>query len=404
MSRLSAAIIGVGFVGAQHLEAIRRLGSVDVATIAASTPGRAISMAASHGVPHAAESWEAAVNDPKVDVVHVCVPNDLHHAVARAALRAGKHVICEKPLALTLEQATDLVQEAAETDRVTVLCHNYRFFAMAAELRSQVQEGALGELHNVRGSYLQDWMLAATDTNWRIDPGRGGEARVIGDIGSHWVDLAEFVTGRQLESVMAQMGIVHARRPDYANRRTFAKAADQSREMAWHEVATEDQAALLLRFQGGLQGSLVLSQVAAGHKNRLELAIDGGDGSALWRQELPDELWIGRRDRPSEVLARDARLLSSSAARLARLPAGHNEGWADGLRNVLSVAYRAIAGEPAREDDIPLPTFADGLRHLGFVFASLRSAREERWVDVAELGAVLPAAVGEPVPQPVARQ
>ena len=385
MSRLRAAIVGVGFVGAQHLEAVRRLGDVDVALLAASTPDRAADLAARFAVPRSTGRWDEVVADPDVDVVHVCVPNDVHHAVVSASLASGKHVICEKPLARTIVEGEDLVRSARGSDRVTVLCHNYRFFPMAAELRSRVAAGELGTVHNVRGSYLQDWLLDPTATNWRIDAMRGGASRTIADIGSHWVDLAEFVTGRRLEAAFAQIGTVHARRPHYAHRLTFAAQADGegAPEGDWLDVATEDQAAVLLRFEGGLHGSVVLSQVAAGHKNALELAIDGSTGSAVWRQERPDELIISHRAGATEVVARDPATLSASAATLARLPAGHNEGWADGLRNLFAAAYDEIRGVATAADRERLPTFDDGLRHLRFVGAALASARDGRWVGVA---------------------
>ena len=393
MSRLRAAIVGVGFVGAQHLEAVRRLGGVDVALVAASTPERAAELAARFAVPRSTGRWDEAVTDAEVDVIHVCVPNDLHHPVASAAIGAGKHVICEKPLARTVDEAQQLVRLAEDSHLVAVLCHNYRFFPMAAELRARVLAGELGTLHNVRGSYLQDWLLDETATNWRVDAVRGGVSRTIADIGSHWIDLAEFVTGRRLEAVTAQVSTVHGRRPDYSDRLTFASGTEAPAGGRWLDVATEDQAAMLLRFQGGLQGSVVLSQVAAGYKNRLELAVDGSEGSALWRQERPDELLVSRRRGGTEVIPRNPGTLSNFASELARLPAGHNEGWADGLRNLFAVAYAHIRGAATPALEMMLPTFDDGLRHLRFVDAALASARDGAWMDVARTGARTPEAL-----------
>lgn len=383
-ARPRAALIGTGFVGAQHVDALRRIG-VEVGVVVASDARRATEAAAALGVRASSGDWQAAVSDPAIDVVHVCVPNDLHRPVTLAALAAGKHVICEKPLAMDVAEATELVAAAAASGTVAVLCHNYRFFPMAAELRLRVSSGALGALHAVRGVYLQDWLLAPEATNWRIDPARGGRSRAIADIGSHWVDLAETVTGRRLVAVMAHTSTVHSRRADYRHVQTFAAAsADDGTE--WLPVQTEDQAGLLLRFDGDLLGTLAVSQVAAGHENDLELSVDGASGSATWRQEQPDRLWLAHDGR-AESVSRAPDRLGPGAAALARLPAGHNEGWTDALRNLVAAAYDEIRGarDAAAAEAAPLATFEDGRRHLAFVHAALRSAAEERWVEVDEV-------------------
>ncbi|MFN2418015.1 MAG: Gfo/Idh/MocA family protein [Candidatus Limnocylindria bacterium] len=380
---LRAAVIGVGFVGAQHVEALRRIG-VDVRVIAASAADRARTAARALDLPHWTGDWAAAASDPAVDVVHVCVPNDLHRQVVLAALDAGRHVVCEKPLGLDLAEGRELATAASRSDRVAVLCHNYRFFPMVAELRLQIAAGVMGRVSAIRGVYLQDWLLSANATNWRIDAARGGRSRTIADIGSHWVDLAETVAQHKLTAVMADVATLHARRPGYSHVGTFSGAADGAVE--WVDVTTEDQAGLLLRFDGGVQGTLALSQVSAGHGNDLELSIDGTSGSATWRQEQPDQVWLARGG-TVEMIARSAERLSPGARQLARLPAGHNEGGADALRNLLAAAYAEMgAGRPMDEAlSAPLPTFDDGMRHLAFVEAALRSAAEGRWVAIEEL-------------------
>jgi len=376
---LRAAVIGAGFAGRQHVEALRRLPGVEVAAIAASTDGRARGAAEELGIARWTADWTTLATDPAIDVVHVCVPNDLHLAVAAAALRAGRHVVAEKPLALDLAQGVQLAGLARDAAGRSVLCHNYRFFPMVVELGARIRAGDLGPIHAVRGAYLQDWLLLASDSNWRVDPARGGESRVVADIGTHWVDLAETVTERRLASVLAELSTVHASRPAPAGE---TSRRDRRTDEVWRAVGTEDQAALLLRFEGGLSGSVFLSQVAAGHKNDLELSVDGAIASARWRQERPDELWVGHRDTANETLVRGAGL-SPGAASLSRLPAGHGEGWADGLRNLLGAAYAAFRGGEA--SPVPLPTFADGVRHLAFVAAALESARRGGWVAVDEV-------------------
>lgn len=379
---LRAAVIGVGFVGTQHVEALRRVG-VEVVVVAASDARRAETAAGSLGVERWTGDWAAAAADAGVDVVHVCVPNDLHRDVVIAALDARKHVVCEKPLGLDVAQGRELAAAADRTDRVSALCHNYRFFPMAAELRARVSAGELGPLHALRGAYLQDWLLSPATTNWRVDVARGGRSRTIADIGSHWVDLAETVSHQRLAAVLADVTTVHRRRPGYAHVGTFARAGDG---LGLIDVTTEDQAGLLLRFDGGIHGTLALSQVAAGHGNDLELSVDGANGSATWRQERPDELWLSS-DGQTQIITRAPDRLSAGAGRLAHLPAGHNEGWADALRNLLGAAYAEIGGDrdPSEAAAAPLPTFDDGLRHLAFVEAALRSAAEQRWVALDEV-------------------
>ena len=322
-------------------------------------------------------------NRPVVDVVHVCVPNNLHRDVVLTALEGNKHVICEKPLGLDVVEARDLVAAADRVDRVTVLCHNYRFFPMAAELRMRVGAGQLGTVHAIRGAYLQDWLLSPTATNWRVDAARGGRSRAVADIGSHWVDLAETVSHQRVTEVIADVSTVFSRRPGHQHVETFVRA-EGADEMV--EVGTEDQAGLLVRFNGGAHGTVALSQVAAGHANDLQLAIDGASGSATWQQERPDQLVIssgGKR----ETLSRAPDGLSAGVGRLAQLSAGHNEGWADALRNLLTAAYDEISGgrDPDAAAAAPLPTFNDGLRHMAFVEAAMCSAAERRWVAVDEV-------------------
>lgn len=377
-----AAIIGTGFAGVQHAEALRRIG-VEVTLLAASQEAHAEAAAMALGVGRWTADWATAAQDPDVDVVHVCVPNDLHCTVVMAALGADKHVICEKPLGTDLAQARQLADAARHSDRVTVLCHTYRFFAMAAELRERIASGVLGSLHAIRGSYLQDWLLSPRSTNWRVDAARGGRSRAIADIGSHWIDLAETVSRLRVVSVLADLSTVYARRPAHDDVRTFSEAGPASGSVV---VTTEDQAGLLLRFENGVHGTLAVSQVAAGHGNDLELSVDGAEGSATWRQERPDELWLATGT-GTQTIARAPGRLTGGAQQLARLPSGHNEGWADALRNLLAAAYATIDGSrgPLDEEAAPLPTFDDGLRRVALVEAALRSAADERWVELAEI-------------------
>jgi predicted dehydrogenase len=383
---LRAAIVGTGFAGVQHADALRRIG-VAIGAVVGSQPDRAEAAAARMGVERGTADLESVIADDTIDVLHVCVPNALHAPIVRAAIAAGKHVVCEKPLATSLEDALDLAARARAASTVSVLCHNYRFYPMAAEMRAQVASGVVGRPHLVRGAYLQDWLLDRGATSWRIDPTEGGPSRAVADIGTHWVDLAETVLDRRVESVMASVATVHARRPDWHHVASFQRGRDGTEV----DVRTEDEAVVLLRFDGDLLGTATVSQVAAGHQNDLVVAIDGEAGSLEWSQERPDELRRGSADGGVALIARDRPTLSRAAAGLARLPRGHGEGWADALRNLLEAAYTAACGMPAASDDPPLPTFDDGARHVAFVEAVLRSNAEGRWIAIRDIVGSMPS-------------
>ena len=331
-----ALVIGTGYAGQRHADALRELG---------------ISFAGPISARDAARD-ESPIRATGAQVIHVCSANDLHGPLVSAALDAAKDVICEKPLALDVRSAQDLASRAERSSGRAFLAYNYRFHPMVVELATRVAGGALGALHDVRGSFLQDWLLLSTDDNWRLDAARGGASRVIADIGAHWLDLAEVVTGRAVTAVVAQVGRLHER-------------------------ATEDHAGLLMRFGDDLIATCVLSQAAAGHRNDLELSIDGTTSSVTWRHGTPNELWVGTRDGDAEVVRRNGSLRSDAARSLAALAPGPNEA----RRNLLAAIYAALDGGGDRPA-APLPTFADGLRHVRFAAAALESAQRRAWVDV----------------------
>ncbi len=330
-----ALVVGSGYAGAKHAEALGELG---------------IPFAGPVGARRAMED-PRALEDPSVSVVHVCAPNDLHVALAGRALRAGKDVVCEKPLAVDVHGAEELAVLARKTGRVAMLAYNYRFHPLVVELAARV--AYLGPLHTARGSFLQDWLLLVTDANWRVEEARGGASRAIADIGAHWLDLAELVSGQRIVAVAGQLGRLHGR-------------------------GTEDHAGLLLRFSDGMTGTLMISQAAAGHRNDMELSVDGSTGSATWRHERPNELWLGSRAGDAVVVRREDELVSPAARILAALPAGPNEA----RRNLLAAVYARLSGDE-REPAAPLATFDDGLRHARFAAAALESASRDRWVSVA---------------------
>lgn len=369
---LRAAVAGAGFIGAVHVDALRRLG-VEVVGVAVS-PER---VAAGEAPADAYASFEQLLADDRVDVVHLATPNHLHHGQARAALAAGKHVVCDKPLALTSAQSRELVELARSSGRVCAVVFMSRFYPQARQARALVANGSLGSVFAVHGSYLQDWLLYPTDWNWRLDPAVGGSLRAVADIGSHWLDLVQFVAGRRVEAVCAELAtFLPVRRRPGGPVRTFARAGDG--ETVEVEMTTEDAAYILLRLEGGARGAVTISQVSAGRKNALCFEVDGSEGSVAWRSERPEELWVGRRDRPSELLLRDPALLAADAAAATRLPGGHAEGFAETFRELFRAVYTAAAGGEGG-----YPTFADGHRSLLLGEAIARSAREGRWVEVA---------------------
>jgi predicted dehydrogenase len=373
-ARLSAALVGTGFIAAVHVDALRRLG-VDVLGVVGSSPDRA----AEAGLGNVYGSLGELLEDDRIDVVHLTTPNHLHYPQVKQALAAGKHVVCEKPLALTAAESRELV-ELAEAAGV-VHCTNFmaRFYPLVQQARSLAQEGSLGEIWSVHGSYLQDWLLRPTDWNWRLAPERGGELRAIGDIGSHWLDLVQFVTGSRIVEVFADLQtVIPIRRRPVGPVQTFAQTEAEGEDVA---IATEDLAHVLLRFEGGARGAVVISQVSAGRKNMLSFELDGADAALAWNSERAEELWLGRRDRPNELLLRDPSLMEPAARETTTLPGGHAEGFAETFRELYRRVYRAVeSGGPPPEPDYP--TFADGHWENVLGEAIALSSRERRWIEV----------------------
>lgn len=383
MRRIRTGIIGAGFIGPQHVEAIRRLGYVDVVAIAESSHERASAAAGTLYIPRAYGSYQELLADSEIDVVHNCTPNVLHYEINRAALEAGKHVVSEKPLAMDSTETAALVEVAAGSGRVAAVNFNHRGYAMAQQARALVAMGALGELRLLHGSYLQDWLLYPTDWSWRLDPRLGGASRAVADIGVHWADLVQHVAGHRISRVFADLQTLLPRRLRPTQRvQTFGGRGDP---VAAEEVAieTEDEAVVLFETEQGARGTFMVSQASAGHKNRLAFEINGSRASVAWDADAPDELWMGYRDKPNERLARDPSLVAPAVASFVHLPGGHYEAWPDALKNVMANVYAAIRdGRTERAAGDVFATFEDGHRAALLVEAVLDSARQRAWVDV----------------------
>jgi len=375
LRELKAGIVGTGFIGVVHVDALRRLG-VEVLGVVGSTPDRA----AAKGIAPAYESFDALLADERVDVVHVTTPNYLHYPQVKQALAAGKHVVCEKPLAVTSEESAELVELAERSGLVNCTNFNIRFYPIVQEARGRVRAGELGDVWNVHGGYLQDWLAQRTDWNWRLEPEKAGKLRAVGDIGSHWMDLTQFVIGSRIVEVFADLATtITVRRRPTGEVETFASADGVEREDA--PVSSEDIANILLRYENGARGSLVVSQVSTGRKNSLRFEVDGSAGALAWDSELNEQLWLGRRDQPNETLLRNAALMHPAAAARTHLPVAHAEGFSDTFRELYRAVYADVArGRPSDEPDYPI--FRDGDIENVLCDAVALSNRERRWVEV----------------------
>ncbi len=388
ISEIGAAVIGTGFIGTVHVEQLRRIG-VQVRGVMGSTLERGAARARTLGVLRAYGTLDELLDDASVEVVHVTSPNYLHVPQSRQILAAGRHVVCEKPLAMDATESADLVGQAAASGLVNAVNFNIRFYPLHQHVRELVAAGGLGDVRFVTGHYLQDWLLLETDWNWRLEPDKGGMLRAVGDIGSHWLDLMTFLTGHQVTEVMADMATFIALRAQ-PNGPVETFSTERSSDTIEREMTTEDAAAILLRFANGARGSVAVSQISAGRKNSLQWEIDGSAGSAAWDSETPDHLWLGHRDRPNEVLLRNPALMGDAGRVAAALPGGHVEGFADTFGALFRAIYADVAaGGPA--DRPPYATFADGHDELLVGDAIADSARQGRWVTVARQPAVVAA-------------
>jgi predicted dehydrogenase len=369
LQRLKAGVVGTGFIGVVHVEALRRLG-IEVLGIVGSSPQRAAEKAAAEGLPAPYESYEAMLADERIDVVHLTSPNNMHFAQAMAALAAGKHVVCEKPLAMDSGQTAELLAAAERSGLVHCVNFNIRSYPQVQEARERVG----GDVRLVSGHYLQDWLLYDTDWNWRLEPDVGGKLRAVGDIGSHWLDLVQYVSGRRIESVMADLTtMIPVRRQPTGPVETFS--GGNGGPTVQRPMETEDTAGILLRFEGGARGVVTISQVSAGRKNSCSFEVDGSTQAVAWDSERPEELWIGHRDRPNEVLLRER----------GDYPSGHAMGFPDTFKGLYRAVYTAVAaGGPPAEPDYP--TFADGHEAALLGDAIARSAAEGRWTTIDRQG------------------
>jgi predicted dehydrogenase len=381
---IGIGVVGAGFIGAAHVEGLRRTG-LQVMGLAEESLERAQKKAGELGIPRAYGSVDEMLRDQEIDVVHIATPNHLHYPQVMASLLAGKHVICEKPLAMNASESSEMVRLAASRRLVNAINYNVRMYPLAQQARSMVQNGELGDLFILQGSYLQDWLLLPTDWNWRLEPNLGGTIRAVGDIGSHWLDLITFITGLHIDEVYADFKTFHPiRKKPAIPVETFTGKILAPQDYIDQPIHTEDYATIILHYENEVRGVLTVSQVSSGRKNRLYYEINGSKASIVWDSEKPNELWIGYRQKPNQILMKDPALLSPEARITASYPGGHNEGFPDTFKQLYQKVYNYIlAGDYTKPADFP--TFADGHYEIQICEAIERSSREARWVKVNQL-------------------
>ncbi len=381
---LRVGIAGTGFIGPAHLEGLRR-NNIQVIGLAEATYEIAQKKAAELGIEKAYPSFEAMIADPSIKAVHLATPNLLHFAHAKAALLAGKHVICEKPLSMSSAESAELVKLAAETGLVNAINFNLRFYPLVQQARSMVQSGELGDLYILQGSYLQDWLLFETDWNWRLEPDQGGSLRVVADIGSHWLDLMTFISGLRIESVFAEFKtFLPTRKKPAKPVDTFSGKILKPEDYIDQPIYTEDYASILLHYENGARGIVTVSQICAGRKNRLFFEIDGAKSSISWDSEHPNDLWLGHRDQPNSILMKDPSLVAPDVRLIIGYPGGHQEGFPDTFKQLIGRVYQHIRAGNHASTKPDFPTFEDGHYEMLLCEAIEKSAKESRWCEVGE--------------------
>ena len=375
---LSAAMIGHGFIGHVHMDALRRIG-VNIAGVLDLDYEHSQRSAAESAIPRGYHDLDELAADESIDVVHITSPNHMHASQAIALLRAGKNVVCEKPMAMDLAEATEMAAVAAESGKVAAVCFHNRFYPITVQAKAMVDEGQVGTPHLVLGHYLQDWLALDTDWNWRLEPKFGGTTRAVGDIGSHWLDLMEFITGDRIAEVQADFAtFVPVRRKPTGPVQTFSAATGATVDVP---INTEDAALVLLRFASGARGQMTVSQVSQGHNNDLSYEIAGSAATIAWHSEHPEDLWIGHRDAPNQLLDRNPALMANGAQ--GWLPGGHPQGLPDAFADMFRAVYADVAaGGPSQNPHYA--TFADGLRGIVIEQAILASVGNGNWMKVEE--------------------
>lgn len=380
MKPIRTAVFGTGFMGRVHLEALRRVEGIEVAAVVGRREEAAVRVGAGFSIPTITTDYRQVLRDSSIDAVHICTTNADHFAMAKDALQAGKHVLCEKPLTTSVAEAEELVSVATRQGLRNCVCHNLRYYPMVQQMRALREAGELGEILVVQGTYSQDWLLFDTDWNWRVDAKASGPSRCMADIGSHWFDLAEHLTGLRVTSLCGDLQTFHrTRKKPKHSVETFANKLMGPEDYLETPVETEDFGAVVFRMGTRTRGGMTASQVSAGRKNGFSMEVYGAKSSIAWNQERPDELWVGHRDTANSIFVKDPSLLLPAARSYADLPGGHSEGYDDTFKQVFRRFYASIAASDVKPE---YPQFIDGLRQLRILDSVLESHRARKWIDV----------------------
>ncbi len=380
MRKIKTAVLGAGFMGRVHVEQIRRLGNVEIVALAAVSDEEASRFGATYGIERTTSDWKSLLADPSIEAVHVCTPNALHAPMSKAALEAGKAVLCEKPLTMSVAEARELVDLAKAKNLPNCVNHNLRFYPCVQQIRQMIAHGDLGDILIVNGTYFQDWLLYDTDYNWRVEREHNGALRCMGDIGSHWMDMIQHLTGLKITELCADLQIFHkTRKKPKGAVETFTGKKLNPEDYDEIPIDTDDFGTVQVHLGDRARGCFAVSQLSAGCKNRFQFEVFGTKKGVAWNQERPDELWIGERNVPNQIIVKDGSLFYPEAAAFADLPGGHSEGYDDAHKQVYKRFYRRVADRNAPED---YPTFADGLWGMQLLEKVLESSESRGWVTV----------------------
>ncbi len=386
MTKIKAGVIGTGFIGPAHIEALRRVPGVQIAAIASNEKDKADKIADNFFIPKSYSTWEELIADKEIEVVHNCTPNNLHFEINKAAILSGKHIISEKPLTITSKESEELIALAREKRIINAINFNYRFYPLIQQTKKLFEKGEMGDIYLIHGHYLQDWLYYVTDYNWRLESNISGFSRAVADIGSHWCDLIQFVTGLKIKKVFANLTTIHKKRKrPKQSVGTFKSKEESFSDYEEINIDTEDAGSVMLQFDNGATGVFTVSQVSAGRKNHFWFEIDASKKSVSWNQEEPNKLWLGYREKGNEIIIKDPSLLDEDVRKYAHYPGGHPEGYPEGPKNLFINVYNFIReGKDPLKDKTDFPTFEDGHWENKIVEAVLKSNKEQKWIEVLD--------------------